>query len=59
MNLRSVSVSASVGLVEQFFTSLNKGSNHPEALHHPREMIRKEYDYPFFQASFVLAGEMK
>jgi tetratricopeptide (TPR) repeat protein/CHAT domain-containing protein len=58
MSLWSVSESASVNLVENFFKHLREGKTKLESLKLARDEIRKAgYDHPFFWAAFILVGE--
>jgi CHAT domain-containing protein len=58
MSLWSVSETASVNLVENFFKYLKEGKSKLEALRLARDAIRKAgYDHPFFWAPFILVGK--
>ena len=58
MSLWSVSESASVNLVENFFKHLREGKNKRESLKLAQDEIRNQgYDHPFFWAPFILVGE--
>ncbi|MFH1113631.1 MAG: CHAT domain-containing tetratricopeptide repeat protein [Pseudomonadota bacterium] len=60
MSLWSVSESASVDLVENFFRHIRKGKGKLNALRLARNEIRKAgYDHPFFWAPFILVGEVE
>jgi tetratricopeptide (TPR) repeat protein len=59
MSLWSVSETASVNLVENFFRHLKEGKNKLEALRLARDEIRKAgCDHPFYWAPFILVGEV-
>jgi CHAT domain-containing protein len=59
MSLWSVSETASVNLVENFFKHTKEGKSKLEALILAREEIRKAgYDHPFYWAPFILVGEV-
>jgi CHAT domain-containing protein/Tfp pilus assembly protein PilF len=59
MSLWSVSETASVNLVENFFKHLKEGKSKLESLKLAREDIRKAgYDHPFYWAPFILVGEV-